>query len=81
MNFQNPTGLYTRIHRAFEDNLASADYKNPETGYRKYIDVTSFIDYMLSTEFCHNVDGYRLSTIYISIETAKIPDSKHPYGI
>ena len=44
---------------AFEDNLASADYKNPETGYRKYIDVTSFIDYMLSTEFCHNVDGYR----------------------
>lgn len=47
---------------AFENSLASEDYKNPETGYRKYIDVTSFIDYMLSTEFCHNVDGYRLST-------------------
>ena len=58
---------------AFEDNLASADYKNPETGYRKYIDVTSFIDYMLSTEFCHNVDGYRLST-----NLYKYRDSKDP---
>lgn len=46
----------------FENALASADYTDPQTGYRKYIDVTSFIDYMLSTEFCHNVDGYRLST-------------------
>ena len=58
---------------AFEDNLASADYKNPETGYRKYIDVTSFIDYMLSTELCHNVDGYRLST-----NLYKYRDSKDP---
>lgn len=26
------------------------------------IDVTSFIDYLLNTEFAHNADGYRLST-------------------
>lgn len=58
---------------AFENSLASEDYKNPETGYRKYIDVTSFIDYMLSTEFCHNVDGYRLST-----NLYKYRDSKDP---
>lgn len=58
---------------AFENSLASADYKNPETGYRKYMDVTSFIDYMLSTEFCHNVDGYRLST-----NLYKYRDSKDP---
>ena len=60
-----PAGTEEAIHKAideFEDALASDDYKNPETGYRKYIDVTSFIDYMLSTEFSNNVDGYRLST-------------------
>lgn len=57
----------------FENALASADYTNTETGYRKYIDVTSFIDYMLSTEFAHNVDGYRLST-----NLYKYRDSKDP---
>lgn len=46
----------------FENSFSIANYTDPEVGYRKYIDVTSFIDYLLSTEFCHNVDGYRLST-------------------
>jgi len=45
-----------------ENAFASDDYTNSETGYRKYIDVTSFIDYELSTEFTNNIDGYRLST-------------------
>ena len=40
------------------------NYTNPETGYRQYVDVTSFIDYLLSTEVSMNVDGYRLSTNY-----------------
>lgn len=44
-----------------EKAFASSDYKNPDTGYAKYIDVTSFIDYQLATELGHNVDGYRLS--------------------
>ena len=45
-----------------EDALASSNFKDPETGYRKYMDVTSFIDYELSQEVALNVDGYRLST-------------------
>ena len=45
-----------------ENSFAADNYKDPDEGYRKYIDVTSFIDYQLSTEFAHNVDGYRLST-------------------
>ena len=45
-----------------EKSFSSLSYKNPETGYRKYIDVRSFIDYQLATEFGHNVDGYRLSS-------------------
>ena len=45
-----------------EDCFAGDNYKDPVNGYQKYIDVTSFIDYMLSTEFTFNVDGYRLSS-------------------
>lgn len=44
-----------------EAAFASADFKDPEVGYRKYIDVQNFIDYQLITELTHNVDGYRLS--------------------
>ncbi len=44
-----------------EQALASPDYLNPNTGYRQYIDVESFIAYQLITELSHNVDGYRLS--------------------
>ncbi len=47
---------------AFEDALASDDYRDAEKGYRKYIDVSSFIDYQLATEISYNSDGYRLST-------------------
>ena len=47
---------------AFEDALASDDFMDPEQGYRQYVDVTSFIDYQLSTEIANNIYGYRLST-------------------
>ena len=47
---------------AFEDALASDGFRDPEEGYRKYIDVASFIDYQLATEIANNSDGYRLST-------------------
>lgn len=45
-----------------EDAFAADNYDDPQTGYRQYIDVRSFIDYQLATEFGHNVDGYRLSS-------------------
>ncbi len=49
------------IHE-FERVMAGADYKNPQTGYRKYLDVTSVIDFMLAQELARNNDAYRLST-------------------
>ncbi len=64
--------IHNRID-AFEDTLKSDLFKDPNHGYRKHIDVTSFIDYLLSTEFCRNVDGYRLST-----NLYKYRDSKDP---
>jgi hypothetical protein len=48
--------------RDFENSLRSTTFTDPATGYRKYIDVKSFIDYMIVQEIARNVDGYRLST-------------------
>ncbi len=44
-----------------EDALASENFTDPENGYRKYMDVMSFVDYQIAQELAHNVDGYRLS--------------------
>ncbi len=44
-----------------EGALSSAGFKDPETGYRKYMDEMSFVDYQIAQELSHNVDGYRLS--------------------
>ncbi len=56
-----------------EEALASDDFKDPEKGYRKYLDPISFIDQQLSQEVSGNIDGYRLSTnIY------KQRDSQNP---
>lgn len=60
-----PAGTEKAIQKSIddmEDCFAGDNYQDPVNGYRKYIDVTSFIDYMLSTEFTFNVDGYRLSS-------------------
>ncbi|MFN3850767.1 MAG: CotH kinase family protein [Spirosomataceae bacterium] len=46
----------------FENALASADFKDPQKGYRNFIDVSSFIDFFILTELFQNHDGYRLST-------------------
>lgn len=46
---------------AMEQALASPQFRDPEVGYRKYIDVLSFIDYQIAMELGHNIDGYRKS--------------------
>lgn len=45
-----------------ELTLKSDNFSNPQTGYRKYIDVPSFIRFLFVNEISKNVDGYRLST-------------------
>ena len=44
-----------------EAALVSPGYRDPVNGYRKYLDVMTFIDYQLAMELGHNVDAYRLS--------------------
>lgn len=46
----------------WEDALAGPNFTDPSIGYKKYIDVASFIDFMLVNEVSKNVDGYRIST-------------------
>ena len=53
--------------------FASPQYTNLETGYRKYIDVMSFIDYQIAIELGHNIDGYRKSAKFY-----KRRDSENP---
>jgi subtilisin-like proprotein convertase family protein len=46
----------------FESVIISGGFADPINGYRKYIDETTFMDYMILQEFSKNVDGYRIST-------------------
>src|SRR5690606_21760635 len=40
----------------FENALFSDDFKYPEKGYRKYLDMPSFINYYLANEISGNPD-------------------------
>ena len=63
---------------AMEDAFASANYKDPATGYRQYIDVPSFIDHEIAVEVSNNIDGYRLSSPlykYSNTHAAKLGDN------
>ncbi|MEM9527770.1 MAG: CotH kinase family protein, partial [Bacteroidota bacterium] len=46
----------------FEDALAGDNFTSPVLGYRPYVDLESFIDFLIINEISRNVDGYRLST-------------------
>ncbi len=46
----------------WEVALKSNSFTDPNTGYKAYMDVPSFIDYFLISELSKNVDGYRIST-------------------
>jgi len=46
----------------FESSLKNDQFENDEYGYRDYINMDSFVDYMLMSEVSKNVDAYRLST-------------------
>ncbi len=46
----------------FESKMYSNNFNNPDSGYSKFVDVSSFVDMFLINEMSKNVDGYRLST-------------------
>jgi subtilisin-like proprotein convertase family protein len=56
---------------SFETALASATFENELTGWRKYADENSFIDYFLLNELTKNVDAYTLSTFFFKDKNSK----------
>lgn len=48
--------------KQFETTLKSDTYNDPVTGWTKYADMKSFVDYFIMNELTKNPDGYRLST-------------------
>jgi hypothetical protein len=51
------------IHE-FEHVMQGHEFADPINGYSKYIDVNSFVDFLIINEVAKNVDGYRLSTFF-----------------
>ena len=49
----------------FESVLFGRDYKDPEEGFRKFIDLPSHIDYDIFREFTRNIDG---ASTFMSLE-------------
>ncbi len=49
---------------SLETALYSENFADMETGYRKYLDVPSFIDYFLVNELSRNNDGFKKSVFF-----------------
>jgi hypothetical protein len=55
----------------FETALNGPNYLDPVLGYAPYIDLNSFVDFLLVNEISHNVDGYRISSYLHKIRTSE----------
>jgi hypothetical protein len=61
----NPQKSYIASYvDSLESALYSPDFTDPVTGYRKYLDVKSFIDYFLVNELSRNNDGFKKSVYF-----------------
>ena len=49
---------------SLETALYSPNFANTNTGYRKFLDIKSFIDYFLVNELSRNADGFKKSVFY-----------------
>ncbi|HEY6977671.1 MAG TPA: CotH kinase family protein, partial [Chitinophagaceae bacterium] len=49
---------------SFENSLAGPQFQDTATGFRKFADENSFIDYFIVNEVSRNVDAYRLSSYF-----------------
>lgn len=49
---------------ALENTLNGDNFTDPSVGFRKYLDINSFVDFQIIQELGNNVDGYRYSTFF-----------------
>ena len=68
-----PQKTWLRSHIIeFESALNGPNFKDPNVGYAKYIDVDSFINIHILVELTKNIDGFRLSTYMYKDRGGKI---------
>ena len=60
---QQKTYIQTFIND-FENNLYSPNYADPINGYKKYLDLNSFLDYFIINELSRNNDGFKKSCYF-----------------
>jgi len=64
---------YIRNHiTTFENALYSNNFRDPEKGYRKYVDASTLASWYISTELTGNVDGFWSTYIYKEKDDDKI---------
>ncbi|HPG39951.1 MAG TPA: CotH kinase family protein [bacterium] len=56
----------------FEDVMYANNYADPDSGYSRFIDVSSFIDGFILCELSKNVDSYRLSSYFYKDKGGKL---------
>ncbi len=56
---------------SFETVLKSPGFSNPTTGFRKYIDETSFMDFFFIQELSKNIDSYKRSAYLTKDKNSK----------
>jgi CotH kinase protein/Secretion system C-terminal sorting domain len=56
---------------SFENILHGPQFQDKETGWRRFADEASFIDYFIVNEVSRNVDGYRLSSYFYKNRESK----------
>jgi hypothetical protein len=54
-----------------ENSLNGSSFSDPTAGFRKYMDVNSFVDFQIIQELVNNVDGYRFSTFFYKDKDSK----------
>lgn len=55
----------------FETALFGNNFAEPSTGYRAFVNVESFIDYLIISELSRNVDAYKKSKYYFKDKDSK----------
>lgn len=58
--------------QSFENALFSADFTNPETGYRRYVDENTLISWYVASEMTANPDAFWSTYIYKNQDDPKI---------
>lgn len=58
--------------QAFEDALFSSNFKDPDTGYRKYVDDNTLVGWYVASEMTANPDAFWSTYIYKNQDDPKI---------